>query len=37
VKALGAAELMPIDNDGFSKLFAWVNDRWGVSWQRNLA
>jgi len=25
--------LMPPDNYGFSKRYAWVNDRFGVSWQ----
>jgi predicted 3-demethylubiquinone-9 3-methyltransferase (glyoxalase superfamily) len=30
------AELMPLDNYGFSRLFAWVNDRFGVSWQLTL-
>ena len=32
----GGAILMPPDNYGFSRRFAWVNDRSGVSWQMNL-
>ena len=30
-------ELMPLDNYGFSKKFCWIEDRYGVSWQLNLA
>ncbi|MCE8033253.1 VOC family protein [Billgrantia tianxiuensis] len=28
--------LMPADDYGFSTRFAWLNDRFGVSWQLNL-
>lgn len=36
--ALGTdgADLMPVDNYGFSRLFTWVQDRFGISWQLNL-
>ena len=32
----GGAFLMPLGNHGFSRKFAWLNDRFGVSWQLNL-
>ncbi len=31
------ATLMPPDNYGFSQRFAWITDRFGVSWQLNWA
>jgi predicted 3-demethylubiquinone-9 3-methyltransferase (glyoxalase superfamily) len=35
-KALAEEELMGLADYGFSRKFAWVNDRFGVSWQLNL-
>lgn len=32
----GGATLMPPGEYGFSRRFAWVNDRFGVSWQLNV-
>lgn len=28
--------MMPVENYGFSQLFGWCSDRFGVSWQLNL-
>jgi len=33
----GGTAPMPIASYGFSRMLAWVNDRYGVSWQLNLA
>lgn len=33
----GGSQLMPLDDYGFSRRFGWLNDRFGVSWQLNLA
>lgn len=33
----GGQVLMPLDDYGFSARFGWVTDRFGVSWQLNLA
>jgi predicted 3-demethylubiquinone-9 3-methyltransferase (glyoxalase superfamily) len=35
--AAGGEILMELDNYGFSTRFGWLNDRFGVSWQLNLA
>ena len=32
----GGGVMMPVDNYGFSRLFTWIADRFGVSWQLNL-
>lgn len=37
VLAEGGEVLMPLGDHGFSRRFAWLNDRFGVSWQLNLA
>lgn len=36
VLAEGGEYLMPIGNYGFSRKYAWLNDRYGVSWQLNV-
>jgi predicted 3-demethylubiquinone-9 3-methyltransferase (glyoxalase superfamily) len=33
----GGQALMPLGGYGFSRKFTWLNDRFGVSWQLNLA
>lgn len=33
----GGGVLMPLDDYGFSRKFGWLCDRFGVSWQVNLA
>jgi len=33
----GGQALMPLDSYGFSRRFAWLKDRFGMSWQFNLA
>ncbi|HVX37651.1 MAG TPA: VOC family protein [Hyphomicrobium sp.] len=32
----GGTTLMPLANYGFSRQFAWLTDRFGLSWQLNL-
>jgi len=33
----GGRALMPLGNYGFSRQFCWLADRFGVTWQLNLA
>jgi predicted 3-demethylubiquinone-9 3-methyltransferase (glyoxalase superfamily) len=37
ILAAGGHVLMPLNNYGFSQRFGWLADRFGVSWQLNLA
>jgi predicted 3-demethylubiquinone-9 3-methyltransferase (glyoxalase superfamily) len=33
----GGGVFMPLDDYGFSRRFGWLSDRFGVSWQLNVA
>jgi predicted 3-demethylubiquinone-9 3-methyltransferase (glyoxalase superfamily) len=35
--SVGGSVYMPLDGYGFSRRFGWVGDRFGVTWQLNLA
>lgn len=37
VLSADGAMLMPLDDYGFSEQYCWVRDRYGVTWQLNLA
>ncbi|MGM7666372.1 VOC family protein [Microbacterium sp. A93] len=37
LSAQGGHAMMPADGYGFSRRFAWVADRWGLTWQLNCA
>lgn len=34
--SVGGRVMMPLDNYGFSEMFGWTADKYGVSWQLNL-
>jgi predicted 3-demethylubiquinone-9 3-methyltransferase (glyoxalase superfamily) len=36
VLGAGGQTFMPLDSYGFSTAFAWISDRFGVSWQLTL-
>ena len=37
ILSAGGQVFMPLENYGFSRRFGWLSDRFGVSWQLNLA